>query len=456
MIKKKNPTWEGIIRLGRYFSIFLNQFIQNREYAYFLSIAIVVDITLMTVVKPWGWILIALLNLLIGLSAIGSVVRKVEKAFETLGLDYDIGYGTPRWIIDGKYPANQDIIRIQDAGYGPADYEKYLSHIAARLNRPIKEIRKPTFNKSILEVVLKHSHLPDILRYSDLPIRELRSGEFFLGKTDNSFETLSLKQMVHMLVAGQTGSGKTQFLKQFIASVLSHSRESFVTLIDMKGGIDFQAFLDVPNFKLVSKYSDAEAMLAEVISLFEARKELLLLKKKTNWSELMLKELEHDPSMKGWPIGPVVVVIDELAELSKKATERSSKSPLQEKLATLARLARFTGIHLVLGTQRPDKGTLDMQSKDNLPTRICFSVPSVTASTLVIGDMSASTLGNIPGRAIFQLSGSKILQTPLIENQELKEMMDKHSERLSELGYNRGLGKDLKTGVTHFMKAPKQ
>ncbi len=450
----KNPSSFLLKKLGRYFGIFLSQVVQNREYAYFLAVATLLDIGLMTVVQPWGWFLVGLLNLFIGLVAIGSVVRKVEKAFETLGLDYEKGYGTPQWIIDGKYPASQEIIRIHAAGYGPADYEKYLGHIAARLNQPVKEIRKPSCNKSVLEVVLKRSHLPEVLRYSDLPLGELRPGEFYLGKTDESFEKLSLKQMVHMLVAGQTGAGKTQFLRQFIATVLERCRESYVALIDMKGGIDFQTFFDVPNFKLVSKYSDAEELLTEVITLFEARKELLLLKKKTNWSEFQLKDLEHEPSMAGRPIGPVVVVVDELAELSKRASERSSKSTLQEKLATLARLSRFTGIHLVLGTQRPDKGTLDMQSKDNLPTRVCFSVPSVTASTLVVGDMSASTLGNIPGRAIFQLSGTKVLQTPLIENPELKEMMDTLSARLREQGYNRRIGHCLGSATPSLTKGP--
>ncbi len=452
----KTPLLEAISRFMRYFGVFLSQATQNREYVYFLLLGSIMDVALMVVVRPWGWALVVILNLFIGVIAIGTVVRRIERAFESLGLDFSKGFGSPRWLVDGKYPASQEVIRIQAAGYGPSDYSKYAEHISARLNQPVREIRKPSADRSILEVVLKRSYLPGLLRYSELPLGDLKPGEFFLGKSDDRFEKISLKQMVHMLVAGQTGAGKTQFLRQFIATVLSQSRESFVALIDMKGGIDFQAFLEVPNFKLVSKYTDAESLLAEVINLFEARKELLLLRKKTNWSELTLKELEHEPSMKGRPIGPVVVVVDELAELTKRAIERSSKSPLQSQLATLARLSRFAGIHLVLGTQRPDKSTLDMQSKDNLPTRICFSVPSVTASTLVVGDMSASTLGNLPGRAICQTTGSQVIQTPLIENPELKEMMDKHAARFADMHSCRGLGKELRTGGTSFTRAPRQ
>jgi hypothetical protein len=427
----------------RYAGVLAKQSTENREYLYFWILATLIDIAAAETTRPWAWAGIAGANLAVGLLAIGRIVRPIDQAFESIGLDYGVGYGKPRWIVDGKYPAAQDIIRVHAAGYSAADYEKHVNQLSARLSQPIKEIRKPSAVTPVVEVVLKRSHLPESLPYAELPLGDIHSGEFFVGKTDDSFEKLSLKGMIHMLVAGQTGSGKTQFLRQFMATILTQTHESFVALIDMKGGIDFQPFMDVPNFKLVTSYENAEILLGDVIALFEARKELLLYKKKTNWAEMNLKEVASEPSMKGRPIGPVVVVVDELAELAKKATERSVKSPLQEQLATLARLSRFTGIHLVLGTQRPDKGTLDMQSKDNLPTRVCFSVPSITASTLVIGDMSAYTLGNLPGRAIMQRTGNKVLQTPLIGNAELEKMLAQHAERISQRGYGRGLGQEV-------------
>lgn len=423
--------------------VLVKQSLENREYIYFWLLANLIDIAAMEVIRPWAWIVIAMGNLMVGLVAIRGLIEPIDRAFETIGLDYSKGYGKPQWLVDGKYPVAQDVIRINSAGYAAADYERHVGHLASRIRQPIKEIRKPSATTPIVEVLLKRSHLPEILPFSTLPLGDLKSGEFFVGKTDDIFEKLSLKSMIHMLVAGQTGSGKTQFLRQFMATILTETRDSFVALIDMKGGIDFQSFMDVPNFKLVTSYEDAEIVLGEVIALFEARKQLLLFKKKTNWVEIPSKDLENEPSMVGKPLGPVVIVVDELAELAKKATEKSSKSPLQDRLATLARLSRFTGIHLVLGTQRPDKGTLDMQSKDNLPTRICFSVPSITASTLVIGDMSASTLGNNPGRAIYQLAGNKVVQTPLIGNTELEEMLAKLTERLSLRGYDRGFVQGL-------------
>jgi len=437
------PNKNRFSGFSRYLWIFLKQTIHNREYLYFWIFGTLIDILAAESIRPLAWLAIAMVNLLVGLMAIRRIVKPIDQAFESIGLDYSKGYGKPYWQVEGKYPVAQEIIRINSAGYGAEDYERYANLLATRIRQPIREIRKPSPSTPTVEVVLKRNHLLSLLPFGELPLRDLKPGEFFVGKTDDVFEKLSLTSMIHMLVAGQTGAGKTQFLRQFMATILSETRNSYVALIDMKGGIDFQSFMDVPNFKLVTSYDDAQILLRDVISLFEERKKLLLFKRKTNWVQMSSKELENEPSMAGKPIGPVVVVVDELAELAKKASEQSSKSPIQGQLATLARLSRFTGIHLVLGTQRPDKGTLDMQSKDNLPTRICFSVPSVTASTLVIGDMSASTLGNTPGRAIYQLSGTKVVQTPLIENAELEAMLSTHTERLSHQGYNRGFLKNL-------------
>lgn len=433
---------EGVDRLMRYGGVLLSQFFTNREYFYFWTLATILDVVIFTATSPLAWSFFAIANLFFGLLAIVSIVRPVDKAFESIGLDYSKGYGKPVWIIEGKYPAKTDSYRIRAAGYEASDFEKYIGHISSRINQPVKEIRKPLATVPEIEVILKRSNLPSTLLFSALSLSDLKQGDFYLGQSDDKLETLNLSNMIHMLVAGQTGSGKTQFLKQFITTILTQSRSAFVALIDMKGGIDFQGFSEVQNFQMVTNHESATLMLDQCIELFNLRKDYLLKKKKTNWSELQLKELEKEESLKNFPIGPVVVVVDELAELSKKATEKSSKAELQEKIATLARLSRFTGIHLVLGTQRPDKNTLDMQSKDNLPTRVCFAVTSVAASTLVIGDMTASTLGSHSGRAVFQLSGNKIIQAPLIKSTDIEQLMTTHKERLAHAGFSRSLTSD--------------
>ncbi|MCM0606263.1 MAG: hypothetical protein KA715_09245 [Xanthomonadaceae bacterium] len=426
-------------RLRRYGAVFIAQARVNREYIYFWILATALDVILFEALHPMSIGMIVLANLLVGFIAIGSVVRPIDKAFETIGLDYSKGYGEPTWIVRGKYPLKNDRIRIRAAGYDASDFEKHILQLSSRLSQPIKSISKPSATVPEIEVVLKRTNIPDSVAFHELDLNSLSQGEFFIGHGDEVVEKLSLTKMIHMLVAGQTGSGKTQFIKQFMTTVLTQTRGSYLCLIDMKGGIDFQSFRKAPNFSMVTSYSDAELLLDQCLELFEKRKEYLIQKSKTNWNEFLLKDLEQEKALQGFPVGPVVIVVDELAELSKKALEKSAKSGLQERIATLARLARFTGIHLVLGTQRPDKSTIDMQSKDNLPTRICFSVPSVSASTLVIGDMTASTLGSHPGRAVYQRSSNEIIQAPLIKNIQIEEMIKQHTEKLIQAGYSRSL-----------------
>lgn len=428
----------------RFSSIMIRQMFSNWEYIYFLLLGTIIGPLWVGIYHPFWILFFAVYSFLIGVITIGLVVGPVDRAFETLGFDFSKGYGLPLWIVEGKHPLKSEIIRINAAGYSAKDFEAHLDQLSSRLSQSIKEIRKPSPSHPIIEVVLKRSHVPSTLSFDQIASSEFRPGEFIVGRGDDGLIRLLLSSMVHMLVAGQTGSGKTQFLRQVIATILSYTRYAHVCMIDMKGGIDFGAFRELACFELVTTHNTAMHILNDITSLYEKRKSYLLKVKKSNWNELSQKDLLKAKEFENLPIGPVLVVVDELAELSRKATEKAVNSDLQEQLSTLSRLARFTGIHLILGTQRPDKSTIDMQSKDNLPTRVCFSVPSVAASTLVVNDMTASTLGYHPGRAVFQLKGNTILQTPHLSNEHLDTLMMGLKERLRHSGYARNVSGNIK------------
>ena len=127
---EKKPTTNYFMR---YLGVFLKQFLTNREYFYFWTLATALDVTIFNLIHPFDWVLIALINLLPGLAAIGSVVRPIDKAFETLGLDYEKGYGKPTWIVEGKYPLQSDSYRIRAAGYDASDFEKFIPQLSSRL-----------------------------------------------------------------------------------------------------------------------------------------------------------------------------------------------------------------------------------------------------------------------------------------------------------------------------------
>lgn len=436
-MNKFPPVW--VPRLLHYNRVTFRQFFVNWEYAAFFVIGTSLFISLMDSPNPWVWAFCAILTWIAGVMGVASLVSRVDRALESIGLDFTKGYGRPTWLVSDKFPARQDIIRFRAAGYSVADYERHSDQLAARLCQPIKAIRQPVATLPVIELVLRRSEIPSRLAFCDLPLDTLQTGEFFAGKSDDGLEKLSLAAMLHALIAGQTGSGKTVFIKMLLTTALARTHNVHIALIDMKEGIDFQEFLSLPNFEMATSYESAVALLDAVTTLYKARVAYLKTKKKSHWKELRASELENEPTMTGLPIGPVLIVVDELAELSKKATERAAKSDLQESLASLARLARAAGIHLVVGTQRPDKNVINMQSKDNLPTRICFSVPSVAASTIVVGDMTATTLGKHPGRAVYQQGSTKIIQAPLITNAEIESALQPVQEALKRKQYARRL-----------------
>lgn len=433
-----DSRFKNITAFARYSRVTLTQWFSNPEYFLFWFITTTLAVAYFETMSFWAWAAIAVFNLFVGILAVGSVVRIVDRAMMSLGLGFDqAGYGLPTWIVDGARPLAQKIIRIHAAGFAASDFEKYLDQISSRLSQPIETVRKPSASLPIIEFVIKHSRLPDVLDYGNLKLEDLRSGEFFVGLGSKELKSVALSSLPHMIVAGQTGSGKTTFVLQVIATILVRTPWAHTCLIDMKGGIDYQAFLGVSNFEMVSDHQGAKACLAAIERLYKVRQAYLLKKKLQRWDQLSMRELASDPSMKGHPIGPVMLVVDELAELSRVAKGARQGDQLQEQLATFARTCRYAGIHLILGTQRPEKRILDMQSKDNCPARVCFSVPSVAASTLVLGDMTATTLGAHPGRAVYQLGSNAILQTPFIKNLDLQERMDALQEKLTRNGYNR-------------------
>ena len=440
-----NPAlWKAISKGSRYAGITLGQMIVNPDYLCYWVISSAIAVAYFKTTSYFAWVAIALWNLAIGVAAIASRVRFVDRAFLSLGLGHEkTGYGDPTWIVKGSRPFAASVIPIRSAGFAESDFEKYLPQISSRLCQPIESIKKPLASVPIIEITIKRSRLPSFLDYRMLDLDELRSGQFYIGRTDQKPLIATLADLPHMIVAGQTGSGKTTFIQQLMATLLARTFGAHAVLVDMKGGIDFQSFLGTPNFEIVSSHEGAKSAIEAISRLYEIRKAHLFSKKKENWTQLSHRDLASDPTMDGHPIGPVIFVVDELAELSKVAKAGNQGDELQAELASFARMCRYAGIHLILGTQRPEKRILDMQSKDNCPARVCFSVPSVAASTLVLRDMTATSLGSHPGRAVYQLGPNQIVQTPHLKGALLEERMTALKEKLALSKYSRRLLREV-------------
>jgi S-DNA-T family DNA segregation ATPase FtsK/SpoIIIE len=201
-----------------------------------------------------------------------------------------------------------------------------------------------------------------------------------------------LSRMPHLLVAGATNAGKSVCLHALITSLLMRARPDEVRfiLIDPKR-VELRLYDGIPHLYSPVVYSPREAadVLRKAIREMEKRYDLFALKGCVNIAEYnelaaMPKEDEEDEFE---PLPRVVIVIDELADLMMQ-----SKAEFEFSVCRIAQLARATGIHLVVSTQRPSVNVITGTIKANIPSRIALSVTSQHDSRTILDGQGAERL----------------------------------------------------------------
>ena len=195
-----------------------------------------------------------------------------------------------------------------------------------------------------------------------------------------------LKKLPHLLIAGTTGSGKSVGINSMILSLLyKNSPDNLrLVMIDPKM-LEFSMYNDIPHLltPVITKAADAINALANMVSEME-RRYTLMSKTKTknieNYNEKAQKE--------GYEKMPyIVVVIDELADLMM-----TSGKDVEYSIARLAQMARASGIHLIVATQRPSVDVVTGLIKANLPSRLSYKVGQKVDSKIILDSMGAESL----------------------------------------------------------------
>jgi S-DNA-T family DNA segregation ATPase FtsK/SpoIIIE len=218
----------------------------------------------------------------------------------------------------------------------------------------------------------------------------------------------------HLLIAGTTGSGKSEFLKGMIAGLTNHLSPTALQLflIDPKQ-VTFN--LSGPSLYLASPvvYDAGEAIPILERCCDEMERRYTLLRKHSKES---IDALDAANAVPRW-----VVVFDEFADLM---ADRSAKSELEASLKRLGAKARAAGIHLVLGTQRPEASVVTPLLRSNLPGRISLRVISEKDSKLVLPDQpdAAYLLGK--GDLFWWFRGGLVrLQSPFVTRPDLERSL---------------------------------
>lgn len=192
-----------------------------------------------------------------------------------------------------------------------------------------------------------------------------------------------IAKMPHVLIAGTTGSGKSVMVNSIITSILFRASPTEVRfiMIDPKR-VELTGYNGIPHLMSPVVVEAAQA----VSALKWAMKEMD--RRYVQFQDSGVKNIDTYNELAGFQALPYIVIfIDELADLMALAAVE-----VEDSIARLAQMARATGIHLVLATQRPSVDVLTGLIKANVPCRISFNVSSMVDSKVIIDQPGSEKL----------------------------------------------------------------
>jgi len=308
-------------------------------------------------------------------------------------------------IIESTLDAFGISAKVKDVNYGPAVTQYALevalgtklskisalgSDLALALAAPTGQIRieAPIPGKSLVGIELPN-RTPEFVSLKkvleeDVLLHHKSKLAVALG-LDVSGKPIvgDISKMPHVLIAGSTGSGKSVAINAFIGSLLFRCSPQDLNLI----------LIDPKRVELTG-YNGIPHLLTPVI--VEPEKVLSALKWSTNemdrryklFAEVGVRNLEGYNELSGFQALPYIVIfVDELADIMLYAPVE-----VEDSITRIAQMARATGIHLVIATQRPSVDIITGLIKANIPTRIAFAVSSMIDSRVIIDQPGAEKL----------------------------------------------------------------
>ncbi len=196
-----------------------------------------------------------------------------------------------------------------------------------------------------------------------------------------------LGKMPHLLIAGTTGSGKSVLISAIVSCLVMNNDPDELKLIMLDPKmVELIRFNGLPHLigKVESKLERITTVLRWVVAEMQRRYKLL---EKERVRDLGNYNRKISQQKDGKRLPRIVVLIDELADLMMSAAEHTEST-----LVRLAQMARATGIHLVVATQRPSTDVVTGLIKANFPARISFAVASAVDSRVILDFQGAEAL----------------------------------------------------------------
>jgi S-DNA-T family DNA segregation ATPase FtsK/SpoIIIE len=312
-------------------------------------------------------------------------VGELLEKFEQFNIEGDIHrvYSGPLVTIFEFKPAPN--IKVSKIINLQKDLAMALSAESIRIQAPIKgrdvigiEISNRSFDKIYLREILED----DTFTNSKSPLI-LAMGKDIVG---NPFVT-DLKKLPHLLIAGTTGSGKSVGINAMILSLLYRNSpdDLKLILIDLNM-LELAIYNDIPHLltPVITDSKKAIVALENVILEMERRYKIMAIsrtKNIDNYNQKISRKKNLDP------LPYIVVVIDELGDLMM-----SGGKEFEYSITRLAQMAKASGIHLIVATQRPSVDVITGLIKANLPSRLSYRVGQKIDSKMILDELGADVL----------------------------------------------------------------
>ncbi len=286
-------------------------------------------------------------------------------------------------------------------------------------------IEAPIPGKSVIGLEVPNAHR-ELVRFREAVAsnsyrRSKARIPIVLGRSiDGDMMVGDLTRMPHLLIAGSTGSGKSVAVNTLISSLLYRflPTEMRLLMIDPKM-VELTPYDGIPHLlrPVVTNPADAAGVLLGTVTHMERRYKMM--------SKLGAKNLdqynEKARSLDLPPLPFIAIIIDELADLMI-----TSPKEVESAIMRLAQMARATGMHLILATQRPSVDILTSLIKVNVPARMAFAVSSSHDSRTILDSMGAERLIGMGDMLYYQpgLVKAVRLQGPFVSENEIQRLAD--------------------------------
>ena len=286
------------------------------------------------------------------------------------------------------------------------------------------------------------------LKPASVHFREIIDGELWQKNSPGKFQVplllgkdaagndlvVDLAKLPHLLVAGATGQGKSVCLNSIINGLLmcrTPEQLRFI-MVDPKR-VEFTTYNRLPHLLVPIINDTNKVVFALRAALVEMEKRLKMFARAgcRNIVDFNTRKTVSQPDMFGGEeqlgdkdmprtIPYIVIIIDEVADVMQAA-----KKEVEPVIARLTALARATGIHLILATQRPDANIITGVIKSNIPGRIAFKTSSSIDSRTIL-DATGSELLIGKGDMLFKMSDGRLLraQGSYISDEEINRVID--------------------------------